>query len=309
MGSTVSKFVQLVAQLVPALRVAVPAISGIILVVQLAMLLSKVPTMANPTTAGFDRSHSEQGNMPQNMSMSLYNAYPTREELQQIRRQLQIHRQNLNFAITGLAGSGKSSLINALRGIRNNAPGAARVGIVETTTRIQWYPDSNPRRTRVVWYDIPGAGTQNNRSARYFIEQGLPVFDFIIITVNDRITETDIDILQKCASLPEPIPTFVVRSKADQHVHNLMNEESLSHEEAHAKVIMDTRRSFQENLQQAGLDRSTRIYIVSARGIRDTVNEHPVRDAFDEVNLIDQLLITVAMRRYLEETPAEMIIP
>ncbi|KAK1456729.1 hypothetical protein CCUS01_09893 [Colletotrichum cuscutae] len=39
-----------------------------------------------------------------------------------------------HVAICGPAGSGKSSVINSLRGLRNNHPEAARVGTVETTT-------------------------------------------------------------------------------------------------------------------------------------------------------------------------------
>jgi predicted GTPase len=43
----------------------------------------------------------------------------------------------------GLSGTGKSSLINAFRGISNKHPDAAKTGIVETTTDVVGYSDHN----------------------------------------------------------------------------------------------------------------------------------------------------------------------
>jgi len=57
------------------------------------------------------------------------------------------------------------------------------VGIVETTTEITRYPDPRPGMPYelFVWYDIPGAGTADVPSIQYFNEQGLFIFDFIVL--------------------------------------------------------------------------------------------------------------------------------
>lgn len=59
-----------------------------------------------------------------------------------------------NFAITGQSGSGKSSLINAIRGFSDTDPRAAKVGEVETTMKIQSYV--HPSYPHVVLWDLPG---------------------------------------------------------------------------------------------------------------------------------------------------------
>src|SRR6185436_4063074 len=65
-----------------------------------------------------------------------------------------------HFAVAGYTGTGKSSLINALRGCKDTGKGAAKVGVVETTMDIKRYPDKSSIFKKFVWYDIPGAGTQ-----------------------------------------------------------------------------------------------------------------------------------------------------
>jgi GTPase Era involved in 16S rRNA processing len=66
----------------------------------------------------------------------------------------------IHIAVVGSAGAGKSSFINAVRGLSNNDPVAARTGIVETTNTVTRYSDPRPN-SRITWYDVPGAGTPN----------------------------------------------------------------------------------------------------------------------------------------------------
>ena len=113
--------------------------------------------------------------------------YPSMQEIKDTKAQMQYNKQLLHFAICGAAGSGKSSLINAFRGVKAKDPLAAKTGATETTLEISRYPD--PRKQypfrRFVWYDIPGAGTSKIPSWQYFIDQGLFIFDFIIVVWND----------------------------------------------------------------------------------------------------------------------------
>ncbi|KAI6103783.1 hypothetical protein EDD17DRAFT_1608281, partial [Pisolithus thermaeus] len=59
--------------------------------------------------------------------------------------------------------------------------------------RISRYPDPNSDNP-FVWYDIPGAGTLSQPDWLYFNNQGLYVFDCIIVLFDSRFTQTDIAI-------------------------------------------------------------------------------------------------------------------
>ena len=85
--------------------------------------------------------------------------------------------------ITGVSGTGKSSLLNALRGIGDRDPNAALTGTSEKFETLERFPDLRPEYNRFVWYDVPGAGTRNFPKKRYFYENGLFIFDFVILVI------------------------------------------------------------------------------------------------------------------------------
>jgi len=109
--------------------------------------------------------------------------WPTKEEFEAAKVRLRYRKDLLHFAVCGPSGSGKSSLINAFRGLKPKSSKAAPVGVVETTTAITRYPDARQGMPyqRFVWYDVPGAGTFDIPSWQYFNQQGLFIFDFIIL--------------------------------------------------------------------------------------------------------------------------------
>lgn len=45
----------------------------------------------------------------------------------------------INIAVTGVSGAGKSSLINALREVKDEGEGAAEVGVAESTMKTDSY--------------------------------------------------------------------------------------------------------------------------------------------------------------------------
>lgn len=65
--------------------------------------------------------------------------------------------------------------------------------------------------------------TQNISASQYFINQGLFVFNVIMITIGDRFEETDIQLRRDCHRFQ--IPVLIVRSKADMHINNLAKGE------------------------------------------------------------------------------------
>ena len=127
--------------------------------------------------------------------------WPTEKEYSDAKAKFKYEPGNLHFAVTGEAGTGKSTLINSLRGLRDIDCGAARIGFTETTVEVGRYPhpDKESPLSRIVLYDIPGAGRQAAPSrSEYFNSEGLFIFDFIILVPGDRFMEQDLDILENC---------------------------------------------------------------------------------------------------------------
>ena len=230
---------------------------------------------------------------------------PTAEERQVAKRKVQYREGLFHFAVAGVAGSGKSSLVNAVRGVKSRDPGAAATGVIETTMTIGRHPDPNPENP-FVWYDIPGAGTLNTSDWMYFNQQGLYVFDCIIVLWDNRFTMTDIAILTNCRRFK--IPAYIVRSKADVHIRNLMKDMGYDSEtktdrraylaSAREEYIADTRKSVKQNLREVSLP-DQRVYIISNETLCSVVQEgtSSKRRVIDELELLRDLLNTAYLRR------------
>ncbi|KAF8465070.1 interferon-inducible GTPase-domain-containing protein [Kalaharituber pfeilii] len=211
--------------------------------------------------------------------------WPTEEEWVRARQILAPGEGKVHCAITGIAGSGKSSLVNAFRGLYNKDMKAAEVGVTETTSKITYYPDPSTAapRNQFVWYDVPGAGTLSIPGPQYFNAHGLFIFDLIIVVMDTRFTTQDIAILQQCEYFK--IPSLIVRSKANQHLSNIMHEQlgydtdgsdaeeevedyNIALEKAKRILIDSTRDSVRTNLEEGELNPDKRVYIVSADCVR-----------------------------------------
>jgi len=218
----------------------------------------------------------------------------TAEEIAETKRRLCYKEGAFHFAVAGIAGSGKSSLINAFRGLRNNdGPDVAPTGVVETTATVSRYVDPTSHG-RIVWYDIPGAGTLKIPDWEYFHAQGLYIFDCIIVLFDTRFTATDVAILRNCARFN--IPSCIVRSKANQHIRNAMEDmgydgdgKDVDHRTlARERYIAETRQTVQRNLDAAQLPQQ-RVYIVSKDTLVGAVKGRPRKDIIDEQDLLSEL--------------------
>jgi len=244
--------------------------------------------------------------------------WPTKEEFQLAKSRVQYDPEKLHFAVCGSSGSGKSSLVNAFCGLKNNNPQAAPTGVVETTMAITRYPD--PRNElpykRFVWFDCPGAGTLEIPGWQYFNQQGLFIFDIIVLVYDSRFTQIDVSIIQNCERFR--IPLFIVRSKADIHIRNIMRD--IGYDEydddadfddyqgrARQLLIDTTRKNLEGNLEKAELKKHD-VFIVSGSVIFSLVaaaKRIKATAVIDEARLMESILKMAHARRYGTQAPAK----
>ena len=117
----------------------------------------------------------------------------------------------LNIGITGESGSGKSSFVNAFRGIDGRHESAAPTGCVETTTDIK--PYSHPNYPNVTLWDLPGVGTTKFPAEKYLKLTGFETFDFFIIISDTRFRENDVKLMKEIQKMGKKF--YFVRSKID----------------------------------------------------------------------------------------------
>ncbi|KAM6919457.1 interferon-inducible GTPase 5-like [Lycodopsis pacificus] len=122
----------------------------------------------------------------------------------------------LNIGITGESGSGKSTFVNALRGLDDEAEGAAPTGVVETTSEATPYP--HPLYPNVVFWDLPGIGTPKFPADKYLKLVGFEKFDFFIIISATRFKENDTKLAEDIQRMGKKF--YFVRSKIDFDVGN-----------------------------------------------------------------------------------------
>ena len=207
---------------------------------------------------------------------------PTAEDVENFRELHGYRNRALNIAVVGESGVGKSALLNSVRGLWSDDHGAAPVGINETTAEIQGYVD--PNHPQVQWFDVPGANTPNISGWLYFMDQHLYIFDALVILFSDRFTQTAGTLLANAHRCT--IPTFLVRTKADQLIQNLRNDRRgrVNHAQAKQIVADSTREMVNQNLTRLNLELQP-VFVVSAQGLREWVTEG------DATNTIDEQLI------------------
>ncbi|KAG2067892.1 hypothetical protein BDR04DRAFT_1079985 [Suillus decipiens] len=225
---------------------------------------------------------------------------PSKEDIARMKAQYYYSPGFLHLAVVGSSGSGKSSFINAVRGLSNNDTIAAPTGVVETTDTVTRYIDPRPD-SQIFWYDVPGAGTQNVPDWQYFNNLGLYIFDCIIVLTDNRFSDSDLAILRACEQFAN-IEVFITRSKSDQHINNLAldgmprgfdpcqaDDETRSRfqqvkSETRRRFINETYQNVQTNLESNNIT-PKKIYLVCKDALHAIWDNSPSPMAIDEEEL------------------------
>uniref|UniRef100_A0A8C6Y9L8 IRG-type G domain-containing protein n=1 Tax=Naja naja TaxID=35670 RepID=A0A8C6Y9L8_NAJNA len=117
----------------------------------------------------------------------------------------------LDIAVTGESGSGKSSFVNAIRGLGDEEAGSAPTGVVETTEKPTPYP--HPKHPNVTLWDLPGIGTPTFRASTYLQQVQFSRYDFFILIASERFKVSHVQLAQAICCQGKQF--YFVRSKVD----------------------------------------------------------------------------------------------
>ncbi|XP_027132183.1 interferon-inducible GTPase 5 isoform X2 [Larimichthys crocea] len=162
----------------------------------------------------------------------------------------------LNIAITGESGSGKSTFVNAFRGIDNKDERSAPTGCVETTLEVTEYP--HPNYPNVTLWDLPGVGTMKFPADEYLNHVGFEKFDFFIITSANRFTENDVKLAVEIQKMKKKF--YFVRSKIDE---NLRAAERSQREFNEKNTLAQIRENCIQGLQEQKIA-SPQVFLISS---------------------------------------------
>ncbi|XP_060688563.1 interferon-inducible GTPase 5-like [Hemiscyllium ocellatum] len=167
----------------------------------------------------------------------------------------ELDNTELNVAVTGGSGAGKSSFINAMRGLQFNDEGAAEVGNIETTMEPTGY--KHPNLPNVCFWDLPGIGSLEMPLNKYLKEMKFNKYDFVVIISACRFTENDSKLAKEIKRLVKNF--YFVRSKIDNDLDSNRKGGKQFNEEEELKKI---RNDCVSKLQRTGIP-SPRVFLIS----------------------------------------------
>uniref|UniRef100_A0A3B4BG16 IRG-type G domain-containing protein n=1 Tax=Periophthalmus magnuspinnatus TaxID=409849 RepID=A0A3B4BG16_9GOBI len=167
-----------------------------------------------------------------------------------------IDNASLTIGVTGESGCGKSSFVNALRGLKNSDEGAAPTGPVETTMEPIEYP--HPDHPNVKIWDLPGIGTPNFKADQYLEKVEFEKYDFFLIISNTRFKENDAKLAHEIQKMNKKF--YFIRSKIDQDIQNEKRDKKVFNERETLSLI---RNNCVEGLKQLEI-KSPKVFLVSS---------------------------------------------
>uniref|UniRef100_A0A914Z0L8 IRG-type G domain-containing protein n=1 Tax=Panagrolaimus superbus TaxID=310955 RepID=A0A914Z0L8_9BILA len=214
------------------------------------------------------------------------------ETLRKAKADLKLDTVNCyNFAFVGHTKTGKSSLINAIRGLEDSHPDAAAVGITETTHEIKPYTFPDPQFKHVMIYDIPGAGTLTHDANSYYQDKCLCAFDCLIICAQDTLGREEIDFAIQSLRYNQPIA--FVRSRCDIVLDNARKNKEIKKIDQNAVFSYINRMSdfYIGEIARAEKPELRRVpcFFVSAYSLRDLINGEEPEAVYHEQAFLDYI--------------------
>ncbi|CAO2594164.1 Y-box-binding protein 1 [Lemmus lemmus] len=173
----------------------------------------------------------------------------------------EISSNSLNIAVIGESGTGKSSFVNAFRGIGHEEENSAPIGVVETTMRRT--PYKHPNIPNVVIWDLPGIGTTNFPPKDYLEKMKFSEYDFFIIVSATRFMKNDIDLAKAISTMKKDF--YFVRTKVDI---DLENEKGCKHAFGRENLLQQIKSHCVNTFKKNNLEVPP-IFLISNKNVSD----------------------------------------
>ncbi|KAL3968320.1 LIM homeobox protein 2/9 [Sarotherodon galilaeus] len=161
----------------------------------------------------------------------------------------------LNIAVTGESCSGKSTFINAFRGISDEDEGAAPTDAIESSKDPM--PYFHPDYPNATLWDLPGIDTLKYPADTYLKLVEFEKFDFFIIISDTHFTENEVKLAQEIQRMKKKF--YFVQSKIDNDLRAEGRKINFSEEETLRKI----RENCIQGLQRKGIE-SPQVFLVSS---------------------------------------------
>ncbi|XP_053390890.1 T-cell-specific guanine nucleotide triphosphate-binding protein 2-like [Mercenaria mercenaria] len=186
--------------------------------------------------------------------------------------------EEINIAVTGRTGVGKSCFINAIRGdIDESQPTYAEVGHIEGRPERKSFP--HPANKRLIFWDLPGVGTETFPRKTYLKRKDINFhsYDVFIIMACDRFTEDEKWLATEVKKMGKIF--LFVRSKIDNQIESdkLMKKKAKKVSNP-LEVIDKIRKDCKKNLGDEFKD----IYLINSLNL--------MQENLDFSKLIDRLV-------------------
>jgi len=154
----------------------------------------------------------------------------------------------LNLAVIGYTDVGKSSFINAIRGLIADDQGAAPVGVKETTVDSRSYP--HPNNPLLKFWDLPGFGTDRFPRQTYLTDIDVDRYDFFLLITATRFTENDTWLGNELRKRNKKY--FFIRTGIGVDISNDKKAHPRTHNEE--AVVRKIRESTEKHLRETGCE-------------------------------------------------------
>ncbi|XP_013385552.1 T-cell-specific guanine nucleotide triphosphate-binding protein 1-like [Lingula anatina] len=169
----------------------------------------------------------------------------------------EVENVSVKIAVTGMAGSGKSTFINTFRGLTADDDGAAPAGDIDTNEVPREY--HHPQIKNITLSDLPGIGTHKFNRGNYEEKVNFGSYDFFLIFTNIRIFE-DVLWLAKKAQLRRK-KYFIVRTRIDADIESERQCQPLTHDASRLLEII--REQTKKLLEEQRVYPEDGVYLIS----------------------------------------------